>query len=254
MLAPLRDARDEVIAEFTRTKHDIAWATLFELSVVPYGIADVVHVAVDQEVVEERRALGASPITDHHELTLFMILQHSRHDGYRAREIAVRAGMSVEGLRRGPLARLTAAGHVERLSGHIYRPTWRYRTAICALVAIEVKRTDWRRAAQQALRYTTFADRTYLALESATAQRALLHPELIATTRVGLIQVEPSTLRVKKIKNAPSPGDRLRKFERLRAAEAAFLLIDSGKVSGPILPVFGKTHTTSTGVDPRSLS
>lgn len=255
MLAPLRDQRRSVLAAAGLDEAEVdgsRWTTLFEVP-TSSGVPDVLHVAFHTGRVADRQRRGATPITDWYEFRTFLALQslmaRTPDSGITVRSLADRLRMTPDGVKRGALARLATAGHVERDGGEV-RPTWTYQVPAGGVVAIEAKRTDWRRAAAQTTRYTEFASRSYMALEPGATELASTHPAMLASAQIGVLAVDPRTREVTTVVPAPRSG-RLAKLKALFSTEQALNVAWSGGVSGPVLPVFGRHLTVSAGPDPR---
>jgi hypothetical protein len=82
---------------------------------------------------------------------------------------------------------------------------WDYRTGITdvlartsdgQLVAFEAKLYDWRRAAHQAYRNTTFAGRAYVVLPSSAAERIHANEQVFTRYGVGLCSIDADRITV----------------------------------------------------------
>jgi len=82
---------------------------------------------------------------------------------------------------------------------------WDYRTGVtdvlvrtrCGdLVAFEAKLSDWRRAAHQAYRNTTFARKAYVVMPQGIAERAVVHSDVFLRYGVGLCSVTKQGISV----------------------------------------------------------
>ncbi len=82
---------------------------------------------------------------------------------------------------------------------------WDYRTGITdvlarttdgRIVAFEAKLSDWRRAAHQAYRNTTFATRAYVVLPSVVAERIRVHEQVFERYGVGLCSVNADNIKI----------------------------------------------------------
>ncbi|MBJ9591059.1 MULTISPECIES: hypothetical protein [Burkholderia cepacia complex] len=70
------------------------------------------------------------------------------------------------------------------------------RTENGDLVAFEAKLSDWRRATHQAYRNTMYARHAYVVMPERAAQRALAHPEIFSTYKIGLCVVGIDGIKV----------------------------------------------------------
>ena len=248
MLSPLQEYATVVVPGDVDSSDDVDWRVLFEVPTVN-GVVDVLYAAFDEQAVNYRRQAGLAPIIQWHELLVFAALQLSARRPIILADLALRVGMTPTGLRRGALSRLAASGHIELVDGDSVISKWSYRLPTRALIAVEAKRLDWRRAVSQARRYTSFADRTFIAIEPTAAVRAQKQRKIIESSGIGILSVDPGTRQVHRLMQAPihSPAT----LHRMFAAEQSLEVAWDGRVSGPVLPVFGRSLTTSEGVDPR---
>jgi hypothetical protein len=91
---------------------------------------------------------------------------------------------------------------------------WDYRNGITdvlvrtpgrSLVAFEAKLTDWRRAAHQAYRNTTFAKQVYVVMPVKAAAKACAHAEIFERYGIGLCAVQKNGVSI--IIEAPEADD-----------------------------------------------
>lgn len=248
MLLPLQQHLDVVVPGTVDPSSVAAWQVLFEVPTAS-GVVDVLYVAFDDHVVTSRREANHAPIIEWHELRVFAALQSSAGRAVPLAELALRVGMTRSGLRRGALSRLAASGHVDVTDRESVMPTWSYQPPARTLVAVEAKLRDWRRATSQARRYTSFADQSFIAVESNVAARALEQRKIIASSGVGILAVDSSSRRVRTLVTAPVHLPKI--LHRMFAAEQALWVTWEGRVSGPVPLVYGRLLTTSEGTDPR---
>jgi hypothetical protein len=91
---------------------------------------------------------------------------------------------------------------------------WDYRNGITdvlvrtpgrSLVAFEAKLTDWRRAAHQAYRNTTFAKQVYVVMPAEAAAKAGTHAEIFERYGIGLCAVKKNSVSI--LIEAPEMND-----------------------------------------------
>lgn len=134
------------------------------------GIADLVAVRFDHSAVKRRRAAGIRPLTDL--LSLRVVLDCARRPR-TSRELAFRLGVGESTVRRA-LRDAVDRGAVESLAG-VYRPRPDWHPVGVRLVAVELKRSDWRRAAAQAWAYQSWAHAAWLVLGQPPPRQADEH-------------------------------------------------------------------------------
>ncbi|UOZ03296.1 hypothetical protein [Amycolatopsis sp. WQ 127309] len=223
------------------------WSAMFEVPAGD-GVADLCAVRFARGHRDKRG--GRPAITDWTDVRVFAVLQHP--DKWTSvAELAALAGLTVDGLRRGPLRRLTEAGHVRRTADGGAETEWQYSIPVTGVTAVEAKLSDWHRALVQARRHTVFADASYIALPPRVAARAADATEMLASSQVGVLSVRPSG-EVRVVREAPRPR-RIRGWalRRMFAAERLWALHSAGAVSGPVRHVFGRPVLASPR-DPRS--
>jgi hypothetical protein len=126
----------------------------------PLAIADVVGVQFDHAALRDRRSAGLQATDD---LLVLRVLLACRGRARTASGLAAELDLSESGIRRAvrdgrELGVLVEAG------GRRHRTHDAWRPAGKRLVAVELKRTDWRRAAQQAWAYQEWANASWLVL------------------------------------------------------------------------------------------
>lgn len=145
----------------------------------PLAIADLVAVHFDHRVLRDRLAAGIRTTDDF--LTLRVLLA-CRPSARTVAELGTMLGFSESGIRRavrhGYDVGALVAGQGRRHRTHeVWRPAGR------RLVAVELKRTDWRRAAQQGWAYLAWANTSWLVLGQRPTRAAV---ECLTDTGLGL--------------------------------------------------------------------
>lgn len=209
------------------------------------GTPDVVFLEFDEDELERREELGLVPVLNYNAIAVLIALSAGPL-GVRALSEAV--GMTSAHLRRAILPDLEARTWLDH-SGR----EWRCREPIQPLarwiVAVEAKRRDWRRALAQAERYRSFANRAVVVLDAAANLRPAR--ELAESqTGVGLASLDARSGRIEPLllprwQRAGSERD------YVWAGEQAYHMRRLGALSGPVLPVFGRTLLATNGSDPR---
>lgn len=233
MLMPLAQACPALMQQ---RLHGGRWSALFEVPVGD-GVADLCAVRFSPQHAHHRS--GRPAIRHWTDILAFAVIQHS-DPAIDIADLSMAVSMSVPGLRRGPLARLTESDHVRWINARQLAPCWRYTIPITGVATVEAKLSDWRRGLAQARRHTVFADASYIALPPRPAALAA-GAELVAASQVGVLSVEP-TGRMQMLIEAPAPPrPREWALRRMYAAEQLWAIYSTGAASGPVAPVFGKS-------------
>lgn len=225
------------------------WDCVFEVQTLQ-GVVDVLYVDIDREALSERQTSGLGPLHSPSEVSVINALQTLRGAESRPVPTEVIAGLVTVGdkhLRSAVLPGLAANGWIERSS-----KGWSFigirAPVVRQMVAVEVKRSDWRRALSQATSYAAFADSTYVALDDARARDLVARRPAFDFAGVGLLTVAATGGVWEHI----SPRRRPRPDYLHRVvAERVINLISGGYRSGAVRHVFGRALTTSAGMDPR---
>ncbi|WP_405165533.1 hypothetical protein OG203_10755 [Nocardia sp. NBC_01499] len=221
--------------------------TLFEVPCTA-GVPDVVFVHFDDVALTQRA--DRSTLADLAEVRVMMAAAQSRSwatKTWTVDDMATVVDLTPTHLRRSVLPRLVAGGHLEK-TGADWRTTYRFRSLAKRIVTVEAKLRDWRGAVAQASRHTSVADAAWVAIDAASGRAAANNPQWFFTYGVGLATVSSDGSVLPLIKpSEPRP----RPVERELLAERTAGLYLTGRVSGDIPQVFGKTLLATTGSDPR---
>lgn len=217
------------------------------------GVADVVFARFDREALRKRRDHDLSPLTEVIDVAAVRVLEAAARDGENAiavAEMARRMNVSSSHLRSAVLPRLRDKKWV-RLLGNRMSLAGELPVPVKSMVAIEVKRSDWRQALFQAQAYTDFADASYVALDAYRTPGPFLQGEgPFQFAGVGLLTVSTNDGSV--VKRLIRPRRRRPRGLAYRVvAERLANMLEQGVRSGEVKSVFGKFLTTSSGVDPR---
>lgn len=242
MMAPLAAAAPVLCAGLTGAPE-----VFFEVPLAA-GVPDMVVVAFDAAVIEARKAAGLGPVLD---VSATRVLAALADGSSHADHIAATAGMSAAHLRRAVLPPLLEAGWVDGPHAGRVHPLHEFAPLVSWSIAVEAKRSAWAQAVSQAHRMLPAADRVFVALDAAKAERAVRNAKHLASVGVGLATVDadpaPGGAAVRVV-SSPKPGrpglPRRHRGTRLAAkallGERVWALHLAGRRTGPTHPVFGR--------------
>jgi hypothetical protein len=221
------------------------------------GVVDVVLAEFDEQAFQDRKGRGLIPLIGLTEASVVHALAMRRITLTNSHVLANHVGVSAAHLRRAVLPNLRNAGWLRQAGTDEWSLAFPYVSPLKRIIAIEVKRTDWRRALVQAASHVEFADVTYVALDGARGPDTSVFEDAFVRAGVGLIHVtatrrtiaDPLDANLRKV-IAPSRGRR-RSIARTVVAERVTALRQSGSRSGELNHVFGRRLTTEWGSDPR---
>jgi hypothetical protein len=257
MLVPLA-VRREQFAQGER-----GWETFFEVQTT-HGVVDILFVAPDLTVLNLRAQSGLPPVEDVAGVATLLALTAGGHvrrsDLSRAdephlaassRDLVSRVPVTHSHLRRHVLPQLVEAGWAT-LTGHDrWLATMRYAIPMRRIVAVEVKRAEWRRALTQAAPHTAFADSTFVALDAARLPDLQVVAPAFTFAGVGLAGVAAHEDHGSVQVLVASGQHRSTGLPRAVVAERVAGLRAAGLRSGPVAHVFGRVLTASVDLDPR---
>lgn len=210
------------------------------------GTPDLVFLEFDQAALERRAQLGLGPVSGYTEVAVLTAL---RGRPLNVWELAARVQVTAAHLRRSVLGPLEDLGWVV----HGTDRRWASPEPIAPLarwiVAVEAKRRDWGRAFDQADRYRRFANRSIVVVDATLAPATALQ-RARRDGEVGLALLARSSGRIEPLHLPAWKAPRSRS-EFILAGEQALSMQNAGVRSGPILPVFGRLLTATSGTDPR---
>jgi len=219
------------------------------------GVVDLLYARVSKQVIHTRARHQLPALIEIPAVAVMLALTElgaieGNGDPAQASGIAPRSSVSAGHLRRTILPKLVESGWV-RAEGKGWIACQAYQVPVSAMTAVEIKRGDWRRALSQAIAHRDFAD-TYVALDRGRFTRPGSAAQAFEYTGVGLLTVDADDAvdtRVKRIIHAR----RIRRqvLPRAVVAERVVALIEAGRRSGDVPPVFGRYLTTTSGTDPR---
>lgn len=176
---------------------------------VGYGIADLVLFTPHKERITKRAGYG-----QHTRLfgeSYFQVLSliadsETNKNPTHISEIEEQFSMSSQTLRYKVIPKLKRAGYIKEVGDNLYLKINGWLPIGKELIAIEAKLHNWNRGLKQAIRYKTFAHRTYLAVPPSTAKN--VPRESMERYGVGLVSFDPETGIRKILVKAPSRAPR----------------------------------------------
>lgn len=151
------------------------------------GVPDLVVVAFDGLVAQERLAAGLGPVLEVSAMRTLAGLSAGMTDLI---DLAAAAGLSAAHLRRRVLPGLREAGWVGPRQDRRVQLLHPFAPVVSWAVAVEAKRSAWGQAVSQARRMLPAADRVFVALDAARARPALSNAAHLASMGVGLVTVD----------------------------------------------------------------
>jgi hypothetical protein len=257
MLVPLAVCRAQ-LAEGERE-----WETFFEVQTT-HGVVDILYVAPDLNVLNDRAQNGVRPVEEVAGVATLLALTAEGHVRYRdlsqaderylgasSRDLASRVPVTHSHLRRHVLPQLVEAGWATREGRDRWLATMSYAIPMRRIVAVEVKRGEWRRALTQAAPHTAFADSTFVALDAARLPDLQVAAPAFTFAGVGLAAVAAHDGHDSVQVLLAAGKDRSTRLPRAVVAERVAALRAAGLRSGPVTHVFGRVLTSSVDSDPR---
>ncbi|ABK05864.1 transcriptional regulator, BadM/Rrf2 family (plasmid) [Arthrobacter sp. FB24] len=219
-----------------------------------HGIADVVFADVDQEVMSARTRLGLSAVTEISEVATLMAFQSGKDQEapqfLQTASLAARTGISPGHLRSKILPRLVERGWILSRGGG-WALSASFIPPVRSMTAVEIKRTDWRRALSQANSYTDFSDAAYVAMDCARVRDTAAMSPAFNFSGVGLLTVRSDEGAKGVQRRINARRRRRRGLPHAVVAERIADLIKNESRSGEVGLVFGQFLTTTSGLDPR---
>jgi hypothetical protein len=214
------------------------------------GVADVIFAEFDPVAVTDRSASQAAAVPDMSALRCLLALA----EGVSIDDLATRAGISRGHLVGAVLPRLAEHGWVVR-EGRSWQARSSYRQVTRSMVAVELKRDDWRGALRQASWHAEAADLSWVVLDATRVRPALAAEAAFVHAGVGLASVTawPSgclgtdgprvTVHIQpSARHQPVQPD-----SQALLAERCLSLWLAGESSGPERHVFGQRLPATPG-------
>lgn len=151
------------------------------------GRADLVFLKGSQQYLAKRaRDLGLSIPIENREYIRFFLQIHHRNE--ITEDYYLKLGQKNSRKKRKGLDWLIDKGFIERDSDRV-RTAPELRRHVTSSYSVELKLSDWQTALEQAYRGKAFANKQYVAIDSARANSALEHLDEFKKFNVGLITV-----------------------------------------------------------------
>src|ERR1035441_3283023 len=166
MLTPIDSQRNHLLPW-----NSTNWETFFEIQTM-HGIVDMVFVVPDTNVLQRRTDASLPPVTDSAQVATLLGLSalgaiHGQViSGASATSLASFVSVSSSHLRRRILPGLASSGWIKKLDDGTWVILCGYEIPLRRIIAVEVKRSEWRRALSQAVPHTDFADAAFVALDA----------------------------------------------------------------------------------------
>lgn len=234
MLWPLAESAHTLLGR--RRAADGPFDVFFEVAAAA-GVPDMLVVRFDAAKVAARERLGASPVIRAGQARVLCLLlgRHLPPD-----QIAARARMTVSHVRHTVLPQLAEAGVAVCDTDSRWTAASGVASLVEAVVAVEVKRRDWKGALKQARQYARFANSVLMALDERSAAVALQHADEIVGMGVGVATVGAEEGRVRVRRRSRWRRPRV-EWESFLVGERLWELASQGRRSGPSFDVFGRT-------------
>lgn len=234
-MVPVLAARSDVLLH---RRSSSAFSALYEVPTAT-GVPDLVLARFDDQVIASREDAGLPPVLDATECAVLRAIAGQR---LTSDEVSAALAMTVKHIARSVLPSLAARGYVSSVRG-----SWlchrSLRPATSGLVAIEAKRTDWRRASHQARRYLNFANEAYIALDATVGHRVEPWADRLASTGIGVATAgADGSVEVLVRSGWSKPRTPWHAF---LAGERCWDLHRREQPSGPTWPVFGRSLTAA---------
>lgn len=121
----------------------------------------------------------------------------------------------------------TALTDSRQITCHSHSHDFKSTNVIKRSVAVEAKVRDWRRGLKQALRYKSFADKSYLAVYSSHIHAPLENIEVFKALNVGLVGVSDTGITIYFMPN----DNFIDESKAILASERAYSVIDDAQDS-----------------------
>lgn len=259
MLIPIDAQRKRLLPQ-----NSMGWETFFEVQTM-HGVVDMLFVVPDIDAVAARETVGVPAVTDSAQvatllgLTALRAIKGHASRGASIHALATLVPVSIAHLRRYVLPALVASGWATQANDGAWLTMHAYEIPFKRIIAVEVKRSEWRRALAQTIPHTEFADTVYVALDAAKIPALPRIEAAFNHAGIGLAAIKRSSCypapNATNLEVILRPRHQ-RKHGLVRAvvAERILALRAAGAFSGPVGPVFGRFISTSAGSqDPRIL-
>lgn len=120
---------------------------------------------------------------------------------------------------RARLKEYSEAGFLKKVSKKQYKVVREYKLITDAVIAVEAKLKNWKRALHQAIRYQRFSNKSYVLLDRKHVKPALINIRLFQERNIGLLSMDSEGY---KIHYSPTVKDAPQTHSFFRLNEAAF--------------------------------
>jgi hypothetical protein len=154
------------------------------------GIADIVFVEFDRQAIIKRYEVGLSPQVDSVKLKILLALDNKQPKNVA--QISSSVGYSSSYVRSAAINPLIAMGLIHKVKEG-YQSFGGYTPVTKKIVAIEAKREDWTHGLYQARRYRRYAQKVFVALDNAFAERVNKYKHTFQKQGIGVIYADAET-------------------------------------------------------------
>lgn len=219
-----------------------------------HGIADVVFAVLDWQVMSKRSRSGLTAVTGVSEVATLRAFQSAKGEErpqlLQTAALAALTGISAGHLRSNLIPQLVDSGWLMS-EGSGWQLCAEFTPPVKSLTAVEIKRTDWKRALSQANSYTEFSDAAYVAMDYSRVRDTDAMRPSFTFTGVGLLTVRSDETSNGVQRRIAARRRHRRGLPHAVVAERVAALVESDTRSGEVGLVFGQFLTTTSGSDPR---
>ncbi|MFF0312919.1 hypothetical protein ACFYSC_36335 [Streptosporangium sp. NPDC004379] len=248
MLVPLVEQAESLIQPLSGRLQ-----ILFEVQSAA-GVPDLVLAVFDSQELARRERYGLPAVTDAPDVAVMTVLgalaARSSEATLTPTQLSRFTGVTSSHLSSAVLKRLADNGHIKRVKRGHWAATHPFKPLAHQIVSIETKLNDWRRGFWQAHRQA--ADYTWLVMDEMHSFGLSSKREYFLSNKVGLATLSAVSGYLDVI--VPALCRKPLSMHRNLLIERAADLYLSGKVSGPLTPVFGRQLLSTRGADPRLIS
>ncbi|WP_027416192.1 hypothetical protein [Aneurinibacillus terranovensis] len=172
---------------------DMGYFTFTEVSVggAGHGVADVVAVKINLDKVIQRIRNNQYDSIKNEVLAELLRFITEDNKGTQLKKIKKRFSYSTPYLKRNLINKLIEGHFIVETEGNTYRKINNIVPLASEVIAVEAKKEAWIAATQQAKRYQSYANRTYVALLKEYGHR--VECERLKRNNIGLITVDMKT-------------------------------------------------------------
>jgi len=188
-----------------------------------YGLADILLFWLSKDSIKKRKKQCLiEPILNSY--TLFVYLKTPTNKQLSIEDfinlLSIKSDYKLKYLKNNSIRFLTENNYFRKIEKNTFIKNKDYINPLFKLFAFEMKISDWKNGLDQAIRYKSYADRSYLGLWDKYIKRALRKEALFRKHNIGLISVKDKENSIEEIQ--PKDNKDLKKFNKYLAAEYAF--------------------------------